>query len=756
MNTAVTAPTPALAAIAAMSLHSHIAGSLSGLTSIQFANVLSNLKKMLCEYKPSCFIIIGVAALSFDEIQYVDRIQVISNSNALAGGTSIPTYAKQTGGNNKGNGIGNSNSNTRDHNYNYNHRDNSDSSDGSSFGTGSDNYDGFGGDLSRGSSGIHTDEFYFNGSCTMIKAYIRRCRNDSYIYTDGSLDNTNNNNNPHDHDIGFSYDFISVDRTDQGNEILDALTYGRIVVINSELFQSRAWRLFVGRIDESNKDLQWATTKSTTATTATPTARGSGQDSRSPAAAAGGGNVSVIGGSKAILTQGLKFPVATVDESLPLPMSFTEAAEVIPRQSHAQKHYQQPTFSTDTQSTFSNSDTSASVSVSALAAAATGVQTGVVKLGGGQVLPHSSPIMQQLLPISSTVKINVAHHTGNNNNSNSNRGSLGSRGSYGTGTGAGTNASNVANAGAGNGQSQQQVERMSSLFDRNFDANVDDIDDDAADLLLANSRASMPASPTNSSLLLPRLPWYYHPPHDISVLKWITRLGTQFYWCLWRSLIIRHRNLGSVLFMWLYVCILIPVGVMLTFPDLSYTQHGFTNRMGLLTVLPFVMTIALNLFFDQQMQDRNITAWDRNRNTHCPLFAMIANTITDLVFVKFLPPVIAASILYYPCNLHRTWSAFWGFLEALWVLCFTSSCFSRFTLGHMAIFGCRFKHIRASVQFASVMALMMVYSGIIVFLPTVPTSSVFLREWSLFYWVSECLYVCMYIYVYNYVGISMH
>jgi len=180
----------------------------SGLTSIQFADVLSNLKKMLCEFNPSCFIILGVARLSYDEIQYVDRIQVISNTNTGSSGSSIPTFAKQTGYISE---------------------------------AGGDNREG---DRDRLGS---IDESFFNGSCSLIKAYIRRCHSDSYIYSDSSQSNSR------EHDVGTSFDFISIDRTDTGNEVMDAISYGRIVVISVEMFQSRAWRLFIGRIDESKE-----------------------------------------------------------------------------------------------------------------------------------------------------------------------------------------------------------------------------------------------------------------------------------------------------------------------------------------------------------------------------------------------------------------------------------------------------------------------------------------------------------------------
>ena len=263
----------------------------------------------------------------------------------------------------------------------------------------------------------------------------------------------------------------------------------------------------------------------------------------------------------------------------------------------------------------------------------------------------------------------------------------------------------------------------------------DDEDEDALDLLIT-SRGSMYSSPINPSLGRLRLPWWYVSSTDGSIRQWLVRLCTQLKWCLWRSVVIKVRNIYSVLFMWLYASVFIPVGVMLTFSDVAYTQHGFTNRLGLLTVLPLALTLTLNLCFDDQMRDRNITAWDRNRSTYCPAFSMAANTIADIVLVKSLPTLIAAALLYYPSGLTRSWPAFWTFTEGLFSLCLTASCFSRFTFGHMAALSCRFKHVRASLQFASVMLLMIVYSGIMVYLPSVPTSSSFLQEWSLFYWVS--------------------
>ena len=51
-----------------------------GLTSMQTIQVLTILRKLVKEYNPQLFIILGVSKLSLEELHYIDRIQVISNN----------------------------------------------------------------------------------------------------------------------------------------------------------------------------------------------------------------------------------------------------------------------------------------------------------------------------------------------------------------------------------------------------------------------------------------------------------------------------------------------------------------------------------------------------------------------------------------------------------------------------------------------------------------------------------------------------
>ncbi len=143
-----------------------------------------------------------------------------------------------------------------------------------------------------------------------------------------------------------------------------------------------------------------------------------------------------------------------------------------------------------------------------------------------------------------------------------------------------------------------------------------------------------------------------------------------------------------------------------------------------------------NIFFESAVIDRNIAAWDRNRNTYCPLFSLLSNTLVDLVVVKFIPPILAAALVYYPCNLNPSWSAFWEFMAAYWLLCFAASCFSRFTFGHTA-FSHKYTHTLTGVQFLTILTLLLLYCGSIIYLPDVPDANWWFRDWSMFYWVSE-------------------
>ena len=58
-----------------------------GLTSLQTINVLTILRKIVKEYNPQLFVILGVSKLSLEELHYIDRIQVISNVNTNSSGS---------------------------------------------------------------------------------------------------------------------------------------------------------------------------------------------------------------------------------------------------------------------------------------------------------------------------------------------------------------------------------------------------------------------------------------------------------------------------------------------------------------------------------------------------------------------------------------------------------------------------------------------------------------------------------------------
>jgi len=140
-----------------------------------------------------------------------------------------------------------------------------------------------------------------------------------------------------------------------------------------------------------------------------------------------------------------------------------------------------------------------------------------------------------------------------------------------------------------------------------------------------------------------------------------------------------------------------------------------------------------NLIFDHDMIDRNVVAWDRNRNIYCPLFAMFTNIITDLVVVKLMPALIAGCVFYYPCNLKRTWHAFEVFLQFWLMIHLVGACFSRVIFALMAI-SHKFEQARAAVSTTSSFFLMVLYAGFIYNLGCLPSDKNFLRAWSIFYW----------------------
>jgi hypothetical protein len=167
--------------------------------------------------------------------------------------------------------------------------------------------------------------------------------------------------------------------------------------------------------------------------------------------------------------------------------------------------------------------------------------------------------------------------------------------------------------------------------------------------------------------------------------------------------------------------------------------EGFQNRCALITTYPFGVVTLTNILFEHTQHNRNVLAWDRNRDTYLPVFGLLSDFISDLFIVKTIPPFLASVVPYYGLNFNRTWSAFWTFLEMMMYISLVAATFARvqFTLLSPSI-----NNVPGKVAIATVgvFAIMILYAGFIVNIPTLPHDVWFLRDWSMFYWGCNILY----------------
>ena len=101
--------------------------------------------------------------------------------------------------------------------------------------------------------------------------------------------------------------------------------------------------------------------------------------------------------------------------------------------------------------------------------------------------------------------------------------------------------------------------------------------------------------------------------------------------------------------------------------------------------------------------------------------------------------LLASCIAYYPCNLNRTWEAFGVFLQTWLLIHLTAACFSKVSMSTMA-HSVRTPHNRIALSMVSIFCLMILYAGFIYNLGELPHDKVFLRDFSMYYWVRNNCY----------------
>jgi hypothetical protein len=77
------------------------------------------------------------------------------------------------------------------------------------------------------------------------------------------------------------------------------------------------------------------------------------------------------------------------------------------------------------------------------------------------------------------------------------------------------------------------------------------------------------------------------------------------------------------------------------------------------------MVLLSNLWNENELTERRIFAYERERNYYFPAFSPLSSLLADIVMFKLFPPVFASVVLYAFVGLTLEWRRWATFLYAM-------------------------------------------------------------------------------------------
>lgn len=210
-----------------------------------------------------------------------------------------------------------------------------------------------------------------------------------------------------------------------------------------------------------------------------------------------------------------------------------------------------------------------------------------------------------------------------------------------------------------------------------------------------------------------------------------------FFICLWRAGLIRFRDYDQWLNIWVQGGVVTGFGLLFTFYGQELDVNGFQDRCAFLSVAPFGVILLSNLWYHSDYQDRLIYIYERRKRYNHTIVFPIVNIIADVCIVRLFPVFIACIIVYNGVHLNPKWSSKVNFVYTMVLMMIAGSILSRLTTCLNLNLSAKNCLAKCCMTFGSVMAIMVLYAGFLLNLSTLPDSKTFVRNWSIFYWVSD-------------------
>ena len=213
----------------------------------------------------------------------------------------------------------------------------------------------------------------------------------------------------------------------------------------------------------------------------------------------------------------------------------------------------------------------------------------------------------------------------------------------------------------------------------------------------------------------------------------------QFIWLFWRAFATRCRQIDQLIALWLLLGVLIAVGFSLTFFQLNNDFDEFEDKITFLTVFPFSLVLMSSLWNENDLHERNIFIFERQRQYYYESLFLITSLIADIVLYKLVPLFLAGLMLYPIVGLRADTEHFMVFLESLVLLSIVGAVQSKVVFSLMSI-SPSFTPIKASMANSFILSMQILYTGVLANLSKLDVFGKIMKVVSFFYWGCNLLY----------------
>lgn len=251
-----------------------------------------------------------------------------------------------------------------------------------------------------------------------------------------------------------------------------------------------------------------------------------------------------------------------------------------------------------------------------------------------------------------------------------------------------------------------------------------------------------------------------HPTSSISLCGRLLFYLRTMYWLFWRAFVVRSRNHSHLLAQLIYTGITPGAGLAVTFSHLEYTVSGFQDRCAFLTVIAYGIAIIQNSWYIYDITDWGVYLFERSRFQHLPVNAMptasragdffnagsylllfpFLSVLADLIVLRIFPPIVTCVIVYLFVGLNESWHAKVTFFGTIILLSIVGVLLCRCIVVLNLLGKTSEVQARSSITSTSIFCFLVLYAGFLLSPADLPSSKIFIRDWSMYYWGCNNLY----------------